>query len=88
MEYMLYFNNNDNKYYLIINKAINYNIVIEFETFNKLLVSNETLSNFIYIEFNEDNLNIFLKEFKLSSYNKKFYRFNNWLDVFNFYKDI
>jgi hypothetical protein len=42
----------------------------------------------IYIEFNEDNLNNFLKEFKLSSYNKKFYRFNNWLDVFNFYKDI
>jgi hypothetical protein len=88
MEYLLYFNNNDNKYYIIINEAINYNIVIEFETFNNLLLSNETLSNYICIEFNDNNLNNFLKEFNFSSYNKKFYRFNNWLDVFEFYKDI
>jgi hypothetical protein len=88
MEYLLYFNNNDNKYYLITNEAINYNIVIEFETFNNLLLSNETLSNYICIEFNDDNLNNFLKEFKFSSFNNKFYRFNNWLDVFDFYKDI
>ena len=88
MEYLLYFNNNDNKYYIIINEAINYNIVIEFETFNNLLLSNETLSNYICIEFNDNNLNNFLKEFNFSSYNKKFSRFNNWLDVFEFYKDI
>lgn len=87
MEYPLYFNN-DNKYYLIINQAINFNIAIEFETFNNLLISNETLSNYIYIEFNDENLNKFLNEFKLFSYNNKFYRYNNWLDVFEFYKDI
>lgn len=89
MEYPLYFNNNENKYYLIINEAVNYNIAIEFETFTNSLISNETLFNFIYIDFNEENLNNFFKEFNLSiSNNKKFYRFNNWLDVFNFYKDI
>jgi hypothetical protein len=84
MEYLLYFNNNDNKYYLIINKAINFNIAIEFETFNKLLISNEILSNSKYIEFNEDNLNNFLKEFNFS----KLYRFTSWIEVFEFYKNI
>ena len=43
MEYPLY--KNDNNYYLIINKAINYNLAIEFNTFNNILISNNKLSS-------------------------------------------
>lgn len=86
MEYPLYFNNNN--YYLIINEAVNFNIAIQFETFNKLLISNEILSNSIYIEFNKENLNNFIKQFNTLINNDKIDIFNNWLEVFNFYKDI
>ena len=86
MEFPLYYI--DNSYYLITNKAINYNIAIEFETFNKLLISNEKLNNSIYIEFNEYNLNNFIKEFNTLLNNDKINKFNNWLEVIKFYKDI
>jgi len=86
MEYPLYFI--DNNYYLIINKAIYYNIAIQFETFNNLLISNEILSNSIYIEFNKENLNNFIKKFNTLINNDKIDIFNNWLEVFNYYKDI
>lgn len=86
MEYPLYFI--DNNYYLIINKAIYYNIAIQFETFNNLLISNEILSNSIYIEFNKENLNNFIKKFNTFINNDKIDIFNNWLEVFNYYKDI
>ena len=86
MEYPLYFI--DNNYYLIINKALYYNIAIQFETFNNLLISNEILSNSIYIEFNKENLNNFIKKFNTLINNDKIDIFNNWLEVFNYYKDI
>jgi hypothetical protein len=88
MDYPLYMND-DSKYYIIINKGINYNIALEFITFNNILISNDDLSKFIYIEFNEDNLNKFLniKFDNYIKYNNKIYKFNNWLDVFNFYKE-
>jgi len=88
MEYPLYFNNNNNKYFIIINQAINFNLVLEFETFNKLLISNEILSNSTFIDFNDENLNKFLNEFNILLNNNKIYRFNNWLEVFEYYKDI
>lgn len=86
MEYPLYFI--DNNYYLIINKATYYNIAIQFETFNNLLISNEILSNSIYIEFNKENLNNFIKKINTLINNDKIDIFNNWLEVFNYYKDI
>jgi hypothetical protein len=88
MEYPLYFNNNNNNYFIIINQAVNYNLVLEFETFNKLLISNEILSNSTYIEFNDENLKQLLNEFNILYNTNIKYRFNNWLDVFEFYKNI
>jgi hypothetical protein len=88
MEYPLYFNNDNNNYFIIINQAVNYNLVLEFETFNKLLISNEILSNSTYIEFNDENLKQLLNEFNILYNTNIKYRFNNWLDVFEFYKDI
>jgi hypothetical protein len=84
MDYPLYTNNNN--YYIIINKAINYNVALEFNTFSNILISNEDLSQFLYIEFNEKNLKEFLNIYSYS-YNYINYKFNNWLDVFNFYKE-
>jgi hypothetical protein len=88
MEYPLYFNNNNNNYFIIINQAVNYNLVLEFETFTKLLISNEILSNSTYIEYNDENLKQLLNKFNILYNTNIKNRFNNWLDVFNFYKDI
>ena len=52
MDYPLYMN--DNNYYLIINKGINYNIALEFNTFNNIFINNDDLSKYLYIEFNEE----------------------------------
>jgi len=54
MDYPLYMNKD--KYFLIINKALNYSIAIEFDTFNNILISNDIISNSFLIEFNEENL--------------------------------
>jgi hypothetical protein len=81
MDYPLYMN--DNNYYLIINKGINYNIALEFNTFNNIFINNEDLSKYLYIEFNEENL----KEFLNIEVDNNIYKFNNWLDVFKFYKE-
>jgi hypothetical protein len=85
MDYPLYMN--DNNYYIITNKAINYNVALEFDTFSNILISNEDLSQFLYIEFNEKNLKEFLNMYSYN-YNYINYKFNNWLDVFNFTKNI
>jgi hypothetical protein len=88
MDYPLYMNKD--KYFLIINKALNYSIAIEFDTFNNILISNDIISNSFLIEFNEENLknllNIDYDNFIIN--NNKICRFNNWLDVFNYYKNI
>jgi hypothetical protein len=83
MEYPLY--KNENSYYLIINKAINYNIALEFTTFSTIIISNEKLAKYSLIEFNEENLNDFGIN-NLIIFDNKIYQFNNWLDVFNYYK--
>jgi hypothetical protein len=88
MDYPLYMNKD--KYFLIINKALNYSIAIDFDTFNNILISNDIISNSVLIEFNEENLkkilNIDYDNFIIN--NNKICRFNNWLDVFNYYKNI
>lgn len=94
-EYPLYMK--DNKYYLLIDRAINYNIAVEFITYNNKFISNNELKNdYILVEFNENNLKILLKnifnnivynelsEFNYIIYYEKIYKLNNWLDVFNF----
>jgi|688.fasta_scaffold1272195_3 hypothetical protein len=84
MDYHLYKDNN--KYYLITCKAINYNIAVEFDTFKNLFISNDKLANLSLIEFNEENLKMFdLYDFILID--DKIYRFNNWLDVFEYFKN-
>lgn len=92
MEYNLYLNNNN--YFLITNKAINFSIALEFKTFNNKIISNEELEKYSLVEFNEENLNIVLKylnidlnDIKHNNYikiNNKIFKFNNWLDVFNY----
>jgi hypothetical protein len=84
MDYPLY--KDDNKYYLITCKAINYNIAVEFDTFKNLFISNDKLANLSFIEFNEENLMMFdIYDFIL--FDDKIYRFNNWLDVFEYFKN-
>ena len=84
MDYPLYKDNN--KYYLITCKAINYNIAVEFDTFKNLFISNDKLANLSFIEFNKENLMMFdIYDFIL--FDDKIYRFNNWLDVFEYFKN-
>lgn len=84
MNYSLY--KNDDIYYLIINKAINYNIAVDITTFSNILISNEVLSKFNLIDFNEENLKEILIYLNIDIVNHRI--FNNWLDVINYYKDI
>jgi len=94
MDYPLYLN--DDKYYIIINNAISYNIGLEIKTSNKIFISNELLSNYLLIEFNEENLNNVLDDLNINRknpncnnilFNNKIYKFNNWIDVFNYYTE-
>ena len=51
-----------------------------------IFISNDKLANLSLIEFNEENLKMFdLYDFILID--DKIYRFNNWLDVFEYFKN-
>lgn len=91
MNYPLYIKNDN--YYLITNKGVNYNIALEFTTFNNKIISNEDLNELKMIDFNEENIKILMKNFNMDlsdfeNYNfikikNNIYKINNWLDVFN-----
>jgi len=91
MNYPLYIKNDN--YYLITNKGVNYNIALEFLTFNNKIISNEELIELKLIEFNEENIKILMKnliidlsnfeDYHFIKIHNNIYKINNWLDVFN-----
>jgi len=86
-------------YYLVTNKAHHYNVVLEFNSFNSKLLSNDDLrESYIEVSFNGENVSKLFavypcfkdmcfddfNDFKLVMYYNRVYKLNNWQDVFNF----
>lgn len=91
MNYPLYIKNDN--YYLITNKGMNYNIALEFLTFNNKIISNDELIELKLIDFNIDNIKLLMNNFNMDlsdfedyhliKINNNIYKINNWLDLFN-----
>lgn len=92
MSFSLYFNNES--YYLIIQKGIDWNIVMEFGNFTTRCINNDELDKMEKLEFNSTNINkvignnynIDTKNFDENHYiyiNNKWFYVDNWQSLFN-----